>query len=128
MRTHGTEARDKDDEMMIKSDKDFKTHKIRPQNPKEGLGGISGIIGDRAGAGLPQKTKIAELDDTIKIIIKIVKEMNSMKSLKGLIEVNMKVTDTLETLKEAQQHLLNLDPIGRSIGEQPNFVNTINDL
>ena len=42
-----------------------------------------------------------------------------------MIDVNMKYKSMHETLKTAQQHLLNQDATGKNIGEQSNFLETL---
>jgi hypothetical protein len=59
-----------------------------------------GLI-SRAGAGLPQKTKISELDNCVKSFEEIFKNFDAIKELKDMIDVNMKFKGMLETLKTA---------------------------
>ena len=42
-----------------------------------------------------------------------------------MIDVNMKFKGIFETLKTAQQHLINQDTTGKNIGEQPNFLDNL---
>lgn len=59
-----------------------------------------GLI-SRAGAGLPQKTKIDELDKCVKSFDDVFKKFSPILELKDMIDVNMKYKGMLETLKAA---------------------------
>jgi hypothetical protein len=59
-----------------------------------------GLI-SRAGAGLPQKTKINELDKCVKSFDDVFKKFSSILELKDMIDVNMKYKGMMETLKTA---------------------------
>lgn len=87
-----------------------------------------GILNGGAGAGLPQLTKIAELDKCVEALEKSAEHFEKMTSLKGMLPVRGQVKDCVDTLKEAQQHLLDQDLIGKNIATQPAFVENIKQV
>lgn len=113
--------------MKNAEDKREKERKAKVPKPVPALGGILGGIGG-AGAGLPKKTKIAELDKVVEDIKTLQSEFKRVKELKGMIDCGLKIQGTLDNLKEAQDHLQAQDAIGLAIGEQPNFIEEIRQI
>ena len=68
-----------------------------------------GILKDGAAAGLPQITKIDELDNCINDLERGLAEFEKMKHLKEMQKVYNHVKDAIDTLKDAQEHLLEQD-------------------
>ena len=55
-------------------------------------------------------------------------EFKRIKELKGMIDCSSKIQGTMDTLKEAQDHLQEQDGIGKAIAEQPNFLDQIRQI
>ena len=72
-------------------------------------------------AGLPQKTSIKELNETIADLEALQKDWKAVSELKDMFQCSKKVEDALVTLKNAQAHLHNQDEVGKAIAERSEF-------
>jgi len=72
-----------------------------PKVPKP-ISGISNNIGQ---GGYVQRTYIPELDAAVDDIVKLQKDFTKLIELKGMFDVNFKLTGMLDILTEAQEHL-----------------------
>lgn len=104
------------------------TSVIRDVQPRAPDAINMGILKDGAAAGLPQTTRIPELDKCVKELERGLGEFESMKGLKGMISVHGQVKECISTLKEAQDHLLEQDLIGKAIATQSSFKDNISQV
>lgn len=61
-------------------------------------------------------------------VIKLQSSFIKIIELKDMLGVSQKITVMLEMLEEAQAHLKNLDEVGISINQQPNFLTNLESL
>ena len=96
----------------------------KPMPPNTGKSGV--LSG--AAAGLPRKVRIPELDKCVETFRVAKKSFDKMLGIKDMVDVEMKVKATIETLKEAQEHLKAQDDAGIHIAEQASFNDNLKQI
>ena len=90
-----------------------------PKVPKP----IAGLA--MASGGFAQRTYIPELDAAVDDINKLVNDFQKLIELKNMLDVNLKVNNMLDILKEAQEHLKSQDQIGLLLNQQQGFLTNL---